>query len=220
MRLRHACSGVTSIKQQEKTMKDLTTLHAEYLAQKKKYDESKLIIQADSKDLEALKMEQIELRPLTSEIERRLKSAARGGSQCALSAEEFAALKTEKVAHAARLQELTEIIPVRENSKRSENSSLTTQSRHIKDLLAQITNLMADSLAISIVENHKTELEQLMQLILARSAGKISLTDGRNIPQDTAFFYNDLCGRLLAGIELPEIHTSTATRDKLLESLA
>jgi len=202
-------------------MKNLEKLKAELSSARQAYKKCEINIKDTTEQLNSLNLEVSELTPRATEVARLLDNAKKG--IIGLSLDELTSLKKELEDKNIRIQELKEFIPVMKNSLYKLNGTSTGNSRHVRSIKDQVTDIIADKAAAEIATTSTVKLKELTYTSMSLYGVSFTGTtkDINNLYQKIG---ERLCKQLFTteneSLVLPTIVESLADRDLLLDSLS
>ena len=203
-------------------MNDLEKLQANLSLAIETYEECEESIKDKTAEVNLLSQELSELNHRADEVARLL-SNAKKYTHMSLSMDELTSLKKELEDKNERIQELKEFIPLMKNSLSTLKGTSTGNSRHIRSIKDQITNIIADKAAEDIVYTSSIKLKELTHTSMALYGSSYT---GK--PEHINSLYKQIGERICKQLfnnenessALPSIQQSMTERDGLIENLA
>jgi len=203
-------------------MKELKELQADLSSAREAYKKCELNIKDKSEEINRLNLELSELSSRATDVARLLNNAKKGIGM-SLSMDELTSLKKELEDKNNRIHELKEFIPLMKNSLSTLKGTSTGNSRHIRSIKDQITNIIADKAAEDIVYTSSIKLKELTHTSMALYGGSYT---GK--AEDKNGLYQQIGERICKQLfnnenessALPSIQQSMTERDGLIENLA
>jgi len=203
-------------------MKELKELQADLSSAREAYKKCELNIKDKSEEINRLNLELSELSSRATDVARLLNNAKKGIGM-SLSMDELTSLKKELEDKNNRIHELKEFIPLMKNSLSTLKGTSTGNSRHIRSIKDQITNIIADKAAEDIVYTSSIKLKELTHTSMALYGSSYT---GK--PEHINSLYKQIGERICKQLfnnenessALPSIQQSMTERDGLIENLA
>lgn len=203
-------------------MNDLEKLHTDLIGAEENYSVCMVNAQQKTEELNNLKVELSNLKDRLVKVSGLL-SNAKKGIGISLSTDELIALKKELSEASGRIDDLSELIPMVQNTINNMNSGNVYASRHIRTIKDQITNIIADKAAEEVVSLSSTKLKELTHTSMSLY-GYSFTGNAENINDLYKRIGERLCKQLFNNendsLVLPTIQQSLAERDGMLEKLA
>jgi len=204
-------------------MNNLEKLQADLSSARQAYEKCQENIKDTTEEVNRQNQELLELNHRADEVAQLLNNA-KNYANMSLSMDELTSLKKELEGKNERILDLKDFITMAKNTIPRLNSSSSGASRHVRSLIDEIANVIADNAALEVVSISSTKLKELAYTEMSLQGVSFQSTSLVHRPVFYQKLGERLCKQLFndenESLVLPTLRESMAERDGLIENLA